>query len=105
VATFQKTRNKTEQKVLMGLLNAIEKNPSFTQRGLSSDLGVALGLMNQYLKRCVTKGWVRASQVSPRRIAYFLTPEGFKEKSQMVREYLQKNPEARTEAKGRKPER
>ena len=72
----------------MGLLNAIEKNPSFTQRGLSSDLGVALGLMNQYLKRCVTKGWVRASQVSPRRIAYFLTPEGFKEKSQMVRDYL-----------------
>ncbi len=44
--------------------------------------------MNQYLKRCVTKGWVRASQISPRRITYFLTPEGFKEKSRMVKDYL-----------------
>ena len=45
-------------------------------------------MMNQYLKRCISKGWVRASQVSPRRISYFLTPEGFKEKSLMVKDYL-----------------
>jgi len=88
MAAFQDTREHTEQKVMVHLLTEIERNPSFTQRGLASELGIALGLMNQYLKGCVTKGWIRASQVSPRRIAYFLTPEGFKEKSHMVTSYL-----------------
>lgn len=88
MAAFQDTREQTEQKVMVHLLSEIERNPSFTQRGLAGELNIALGLMNQYLKRCVTKGWVRASQVSPRRITYFLTPEGFKEKSHMVKDYL-----------------
>jgi hypothetical protein len=88
MAAFQDTREQTEQKVMVHLLSEIERNPSFTQRGLAGELNIALGLMNQYLKRCMTKGWVRASQVSPRRISYFLTPEGFKEKSHMVKDYL-----------------
>lgn len=88
MAAFQDTREHTEQKVMVHLLTEIERNPSFTQRGLANELGIALGLMNQYLKRCVTKGWVRASQVSPRRITYFLTADGFKEKGSMVKDYL-----------------
>ncbi len=88
MANFQELRDKKEQKAMMRLLSAIEDDSSFTQRKLSRDLGIALGLINQYLKSSVAKGWVRASQVSPRRIAYFLTPAGFKEKSRMVRTYL-----------------
>jgi hypothetical protein len=88
MAAFQDTREQTEQKVMIHLFSEIERNSSFKQRILAAKLGIALGLMNQYLKRCVTKGWVRASHVSPRRIMYFLTPEGFKEKSLMVADYL-----------------
>jgi hypothetical protein len=88
MAAFQNTREQTEQKVMVHLLSEIERNPSFTQRGLATELGIALGLMNQYLKSCVTKGWIRSSQISPRRITYFLTPEGFKEKGYMVTDYL-----------------
>ncbi len=88
MAAFQDTREQTEQKVMVHLLSEIDKNPSFTQRHLASELGIALGLMNHYLKRSVTKGWLRASQVSPRRITYFLTPEGFLEKGRMVKDYL-----------------
>lgn len=102
MAAFQETRDQAEQKVMVRLLSEIEKNSSFTQRNLASELGIALGMMNQYLKRCVTKGWVRISQVSPRRIKYFLTPEGFHEKSQMVTGYLARSlsffREARVEA-------
>jgi DNA-binding MarR family transcriptional regulator len=89
--TFQNTREQTEQKVMVQLLSEIERNPSFTQRCLAGELGIALGLMNQYLKRCITKGWVRASQISPRRITYFLTPQGFSEKSLMVTDYLSRS--------------
>lgn len=85
---FQKTRSQTEKDVMVRLLSSIDQKSEFTQRDLAKDLGIALGLMNHYLKRCITKGWIRASQVSPRRIAYFLTPEGFKEKSHMVKDYL-----------------
>jgi hypothetical protein len=88
MAAFQDTREQTEQKVMVHLFSEIERNPFFTQRGLAGELNIALGLMNQYLRRCVTKGWIRASQVSPRRITYFLTPEGFIEKSRMVKDYL-----------------
>ena len=88
MATFQDTREHTERKVLVHLLSEIERNPSFTQRGLADELGIALGLMNQYLRRCVTKGWLRATHISPKRISYFLTPEGFREKSAMVTDYL-----------------
>ena len=88
MAAFQDTREQTEQRVMVHLLSEIERNSSFTQRGLASELGIALGLMNQYLKSSVTKGWIRASQISPHRITYFLTPEGLKEKSHMVKDYL-----------------
>lgn len=88
MAAFQDTREQTEQKVLVHLLTEIERNPMFTQRNLAAELGIALGLMNSYLKSCVTKGWIRASQISPKRISYFLTPEGFAEKSVMVKDYL-----------------
>ena len=88
MAAFQKMREQTEQQVMLHLLSAIERNPSFTQRYLAGNLNIALGLMNHYLKRCVIKGWIRASQISPRRITYFLTPEGFREKSHMVKDYL-----------------
>jgi DNA-binding MarR family transcriptional regulator len=88
MATFQNTREQAEQKVMVRLLSEMERNCTFTQRGLADEFGIALGLVNQYIKRCVTKGWVRASQVSPRRVTYFLTPEGFKEKGRMVKSYI-----------------
>lgn len=76
------------QTILLGLLNAIATNGERSQRGLSSDLGVALGLANTYLARCIKKGFVKASQVPPNRYAYYLTPKGFMEKSRLTREFL-----------------
>ncbi|MBW8308978.1 MAG: winged helix-turn-helix transcriptional regulator [Candidatus Paracaedibacteraceae bacterium] len=91
MAAFQETREDTEQKVFVHLLSEIERNPTFTQRRLARELNIALGLMNQYLKRFIAKGWLRATQVSPRRIKYFITPTGLKEKGSMVRDYLSRS--------------
>jgi hypothetical protein len=85
---FQKSKEETEQKMILKLMTRIEGNPTVSQRTLASELGIALGLMNAYLKRCIKKGWIRASQVPAKRFAYYLTPEGFKEKSRMVMCYL-----------------
>ena len=73
---------------MLGLMSEVEKNPRITQRGLAVELGIALGLMNNYIKHCVSRGWIRVAMVKPRRISYFLTPEGISEKSKMVAGYL-----------------
>jgi DNA-binding MarR family transcriptional regulator len=75
-------------KILLGLLESVERNGGQSQRRLASELGIALGLVNAYLKRCVKKGLVKVAEVPPRRYAYYLTPQGFAEKSRLTIEYL-----------------
>jgi len=91
MATFQTTREQTAQKVMVHMLSELERNPAITQRNLAAELGIALGLINGYLKRCITQGWIRGRQISAKRITYFLTAEGFKEKSRMVTDYLSRS--------------
>ncbi len=75
-------------RIVLGLLESVERDGSQSQRKLASDLGIALGLVNAYLKRCVKKGLLKIGQVPPRRYAYYLTPHGFAEKSRLTVEYL-----------------
>ena len=48
--------------------------------GLAAELGMAVGLVNAYLNRCIQKGLVKATQAPARRYAYYLTPQGFARK-------------------------
>ena len=41
----------------LSVLSAVEADSRVTQRSLSNDLGIALGLTNAYLKKCIDKGW------------------------------------------------
>ena len=77
-----------EPAITLGLLNAVEENSSVTQRSMAGELGIALGLANAYLKRCVTKGLIKVSQAPANRYAYYLTPKGFAEKSRLTADYL-----------------
>ena len=74
--------------ITLGVLTAVEKNSRITQRDVAKNIGVALGLTNTYLKRCIKKGLIKVQQVPANRYAYFLTPRGFAEKSRLTAEYL-----------------
>lgn len=74
--------------LLLGVLSAVELNSNVTQRSMSSELGVALGLANAVLKRCVRKGLIKISTAPLNRYAYYLTPSGFSEKARLTAEYL-----------------
>lgn len=74
--------------ITLGVLTAIEEDDRATQRAISEDLGIALGLTNAYLKRCVKKGFIKVRQIPANRYAYYLTPQGFAEKSRLTAEYL-----------------
>src|ERR1043165_7627466 len=76
------------ERILLGLLESVERDGAQSQRKLASELGIALGLVNAYMKRCVKKGLLKIGQAPARRYASYLTPHGFAEKSRLTVEYL-----------------
>ena len=70
------------------LLEAVEADSRVTQRGLSTQLGIALGLTNIYLKRLVHKGYIKCVNVQSNRITYLLTPRGIAEKLRLTYEFM-----------------
>jgi DNA-binding MarR family transcriptional regulator len=83
-----KSADAEKTRIMLGLLESVERGGEQSQRRLASELGVALGLVNAYLKRCINKGLVKVSEAPARRYAYYLTPHGFTEKSRLTVEYL-----------------
>lgn len=77
-----------EDAVTLEILSAIEQRSDVSQRHLADRLGVALGLANSYLRRCVRKGLVKIRHAPANRYLYYLTPKGFAEKSRLTGEYL-----------------
>lgn len=81
-------RETSSDEITLGVLAAVEADAKISQRTLSRELGVALGLTNAYLKRCVRKGYIKIQQIPTRRYGYYLTPQGFAEKTRLTGEYL-----------------
>ncbi|HEX4411566.1 MAG TPA: winged helix-turn-helix transcriptional regulator [Xanthobacteraceae bacterium] len=77
-----------DARILLDLLSSVERDGGQSQRRLASELGIALGLVNAYLRRCVKKGLVKVNAAPARRYIYYLTPQGFAEKSRLTVEYL-----------------
>jgi DNA-binding MarR family transcriptional regulator len=73
---------------LLELLEAVETEAQTTQRSLAGRIGVAVGLANALVRRAIRKGFIKVSQAPVRRYGYYLTPEGFAEKTRLVAEYL-----------------
>jgi len=73
------------------LLEEIEQNPKVSQRELSNKFGIALGVTNACIKRMARRGLIRLKGFPPRRIAYYLTPKGFAEKSKLTLHFLSYN--------------
>jgi DNA-binding MarR family transcriptional regulator len=82
------TKSDREEQLVLELLDAVGKKKDVSQRHLASHMGVALGLANSYLKRCIRKGFVKITQVPANRYLYYLTPKGFAEKSRLTLKYL-----------------
>ncbi|QIP01753.1 winged helix-turn-helix transcriptional regulator [Bradyrhizobium symbiodeficiens] len=76
------------ERIVLNLLNCVEYDGKRSQRHIAAELGIALGLVNAYLKRCVKKGLVKVHDAPARRYAYYLTPQGFAEKSRLTVQYL-----------------
>ena len=78
-----------EENIVRRLLTTIDQDAAVSQRKLSEEIGIAVGSVNWYLKRCVSKGLVKLQQAPVKRYLYYLTPQGFEEKARLTGSFLQ----------------
>lgn len=78
----------------LNILRSLYSNPDFTQRKLSSNLGVSLGSINYCINALIDKGHVKVQRFkkssSKQKYLYILTPEGVIEKSRLTFSFLEK---------------
>lgn len=80
-----------EERRTLAILTEITRDTGVSQRGLASRVGIALGLINLYLKRLARKGYIKARAVPPNRFRYYLTPKGFVEKTRLTYAYMEES--------------
>ncbi len=85
---IERSPNGAEHYRSLQILYELSNNDSLTQRDLSSRLGIALGLVNSYIKNLVSKGYLTVKTIPTKRYAYYLTPKGFAEKTKLTYDLL-----------------
>jgi hypothetical protein len=83
------------------ILERLEAGEPVSQRSLSRDLGIALGLTNLLLRQMARKGWVRLRRLKANRVRYLITPSGVAEKARLSRDYLRESIRFYSEARNR----
>jgi DNA-binding MarR family transcriptional regulator len=70
------------------ILEALHRDPGQTQRDLSRQLKISLGMVNAFTKRLARKGCFKITTIPKRRIQYILTPKGLAEKARLTCQYI-----------------
>ncbi len=73
------------------ILKTVENDPSISQRRLSSQMELNVASVNFALQRLIKKGLIRMVGVNPRRIKYYITPNGLREKTQLAYRFFGRN--------------
>jgi DNA-binding MarR family transcriptional regulator len=71
------------------ILQAIANGDRITQRAVSKNLGVALGLTNLLIRRLGAKGYVRVTGIGTRHVRYLMTPAGWQALGRATRASLE----------------
>ncbi|HOG58542.1 MAG TPA: winged helix-turn-helix transcriptional regulator [Anaerolineaceae bacterium] len=72
----------------LDLLTQIEANPDISQASLAGELGVAVGTINWYLKRLISKGYVKVKRAQRKKLRYIITPEGIALRASLTVDYI-----------------
>ncbi len=80
--------NSLPDEISLRLLDEFSKEPVVSQRALAARLGIALGLVNSYVKRLYRKGHIKIKTLPKNRIKYIITPQGFAEKARLTYDYM-----------------
>ncbi len=70
------------------LLEAISDDESVTQANLATQLGIAVGSVNWYIKRLINRGYLKATRMDRTRLRYNLTSEGMSAFTRNATQYM-----------------
>ena len=70
------------------LLEAIAQDETVTQAGLANGLGIAVGSVNWYIKRLISRGYLKATRMDRTRLRYNLTAEGMSAFTRNATQYM-----------------
>ncbi len=70
------------------LLEAISEDETVTQAGLANGLGIAVGSVNWYIKRLISRGYLKATRMDRTRLRYNLTAEGMSAFTRNATQYM-----------------
>ena len=81
-----------QKDIRLDLLRRLELNPEYTQRELSTEMGVSLGKVNYCMKKLTEKGWIKLTNFSHSTnkfgYMYLLTPQGIEQKASLTLSFL-----------------
>ena len=72
------------------VLEEMDGTAEISQRRLSSQLGVALGVTNLLVKKLAKQGYIRVTQLGWKRWAYVVTPRGMARKIHLTKAYVER---------------
>ena len=84
---------------MINFFQNLEKREILTQNSLAKKIVISIGMANALIKRSIKKGFIKAKAAPYKRFAYYLTPDGFGEKSRLVKEYLESSLDFYSKAK------
>ena len=88
---MNKNNNKPED---LEILRKIESSNNQSQRSLAKELGFSLGKLNYCLNALKEKGFIKIKNFSKNKnkvgYLYFLTPEGFAEKTKLTIHFMER---------------
>ncbi|MEN8263806.1 MAG: winged helix-turn-helix domain-containing protein [Nitrospirota bacterium] len=85
---MNKNGKSPENDISLKILDEISRETRITQRTLSSELNVALGLVNTYIKRLAKKGYIKITKGPMNRVKYALTKKGFTHRVKLTYNYM-----------------
>lgn len=72
----------------LDFLSSLEEGKEVTQQLISKKISVSIGFVNALIKKFLKKGIIKVQQAPYKRFIYYVTPDGFSQKSKLVLEYL-----------------
>jgi len=72
------------------IIDEVSRDKNLTQRKISRNSGLSLGMTNLILKRLASKGYIKVKGLDRRKVQYILTPKGFTEKAKKSYRYFLK---------------
>ena len=92
--SLKENQNREKNEMEFNVLRSLYSNPGFTQRKLSSHLGVSLGSVNYCINALIDKGLVKVRRFknssTKQKYLYLLTSEGVIEKSRLTFSFLER---------------